>query len=528
MDSQPTIFVPPPGKQNGRSSSPTPNNERWIPVPPQPKRRRVWLWLLLFLGFGFFAVLLLLGSIAFFYTSDWILPGTTVLGRSIGGLTQAEATAVLQGDWQHRSIILSDGRTPYDYFPNDLGMTLDAAATASLAYQQGRTAASLGQLLRGSLDVPPVWSYEPAQAEALLNTLAEELYTPPTNAGIMLVGNEFIATPPFDGAVLDVAATLAPINQNPALVLVNGGVRLVMQAIPPAVADTALVEAKIRELRVTAVSLHAFDPISNERRDFALDPATWSQWVSLGTDNNNQLVWQVDEAALAGYLDGQLGQLSNGRFVVMDEVQTAVRHALTNPAATVTARIYHPATEHIVQPGETLSSIGYDYGIPYPWIQQANPTLGDALSVGQPLTIPSPDDLIPYPVVENKRIVVSISQQRVWAYENDELKWEWAGSTGISSSPTSPGVFQIQTHEVEAYAGNWNLYMPYFMGIYQPVPTVDFMNGFHGFPTRDGYNLLWTGDLGHTVTYGCILVSTDNAAQLYEWADQGVIVEVRR
>jgi lipoprotein-anchoring transpeptidase ErfK/SrfK len=89
-------------------------------------------------------------------------------------------------------------------------------------------------------------------------------------------------------------------------------------------------------------------------------------------------------------------------------------------------------------------------------------------------------------------------------------------------------VFQVQTHEPRAYAENWNLWMPNFMGIYRPVPTLGFMNGFHGFPTRNGATLLWTGDLGHPVTYGCILLSSDNAATLYDWAEAGVVVEVRR
>jgi lipoprotein-anchoring transpeptidase ErfK/SrfK len=89
-------------------------------------------------------------------------------------------------------------------------------------------------------------------------------------------------------------------------------------------------------------------------------------------------------------------------------------------------------------------------------------------------------------------------------------------------------VFQIQTHEPNAYASNWDLWMPHFMGIYRPVPSSDFMNGFHGFPTRGGSTLLWTGDLGHPVTYGCILISSANAAALYEWAEEGVVVEVGR
>jgi lipoprotein-anchoring transpeptidase ErfK/SrfK len=181
-----------------------------------------------------------------------------------------------------------------------------------------------------------------------------------------------------------------------------------------------------------------------------------------------------------------------------------------------------------VQAGETLASIGRDYGIPYPWIQQANPDMGETLGVGQQLTIPSPDRMLPLPVVEGKRIIVSIAEQRVWVYENGALKWDWAASTGIDSSPTAPGIFQVQSHEANAYAGNWDLWMPFFLGIYQPVPVSPFMNGFHGFPTRNGSTLLWTGDLGHKVTYGCILLSTDNARALYEWAEDGVVVEVRR
>ncbi len=63
--------------------------------------------------------------------------------------------------------------------------------------------------------------------------------------------------------------------------------------------------------------------------------------------------------------------------------------------------------------------------------------------------------------------------------------------------------------------------MPWFMGIYRPVPGQEFMNGFHGFPSRDRRQLLWTKNLGHRVTYGCILLSTENAKLLYDWAEPG-------
>jgi lipoprotein-anchoring transpeptidase ErfK/SrfK len=235
----------------------------------------------------------------------------------------------------------------------------------------------------------------------------------------------------------------------------------------------------------------------------------------------------VDEPQAQQYLASAWPWLGEQRYLDADEIVPQMIDVLTTGRTGIDARVYHQPLQHTVRPGESYSSIGYNYGIPYPWIQQANPGI-DTLSVGDVVTVPSPDDMLPLPVVTDKRVVVSISQQRAWVYEDGQLKWEWPASTGISSSPTSPGIFQIQSHEQEAYASNWDLNMPHFMGIYRPVPTSDFMNGFHGFPNRDGFNLLWTGDLGTPVTYGCILLSSDSAQALYNWAEEGVVVEIQR
>jgi lipoprotein-anchoring transpeptidase ErfK/SrfK len=134
--------------------------------------------------------------------------------------------------------------------------------------------------------------------------------------------------------------------------------------------------------------------------------------------------------------------------------------------------------------------------------------------------------MLPLPIVWDKRIVVSMSEQRVRVYESGALKWDWIASTGIDSSPTWTGVYQILSHEPNAYAGNWNLWMPNFLGVYRPVPDADFTNGFHGFPTRGSSQLLWTNSLGTRVTYGCILLSNENAQALYNWAEEGVVVEI--
>ena len=278
------------------------------------------------------------------------------------------------------------------------------------------------------------------------------------------------------------------------------------------------------------VLVSLYDPIVDERLVWRVTPQIIGEWVSIGMDSDDptRLNCALDQAAIEKFLITQAASLGPLRYVEVSEAVSALLDAITSDLRTVDLRVYHHEQQHIVKAGETLSSIADDYAIPYPWIQELNPALGDELFVDQVVRIPSPDVLLPLPVVENKRIVVSLSGQKVRVYEDGNLKWEWPASTGMASSPTAPGVFQIQTHEPEAYAANWNLWMPHFMGIYRPVPASDFMNGFHGYTTRDGQPLLWMRHLGKPVTYGCILVSTENAAMLYEWAEEGVVVEIRQ
>jgi lipoprotein-anchoring transpeptidase ErfK/SrfK len=238
------------------------------------------------------------------------------------------------------------------------------------------------------------------------------------------------------------------------------------------------------------------------------------------------LALAVNHEQVGAYLDENANVLDSTRYLDNDNAITAIEQAVQRGDLQATLRVYHHDREHVVQSGETIISIAWDYGVPYPWIQQANPGV-DALSVGQTLTIPSQDNFFQYDPVPDKRIVVSISQQKAWVYENGAVKWEWGVSTGINNSPTWPGVYQIISHEPNAYAANWDLYMPNFMGVYQPIPGQDFTNGFHGFPTRGGGQLLWENSIGTKVTYGCILLNNTNIQLLYDWAPEGVVVEIQ-
>ncbi len=504
------------------------------PAAPARRGRRLLTTLLVLALFGLVVVAGVVGGgLTFAYSRGRILPGVSSLGVPLGGQTADEAATALSARWDAQTVTLTDGERQWTLRPDTLGMTIDPAATAAAAAQKGRSLGDLRALPgqgRDWLAVAPVWAYDPAAAGQALAALAPQLEVAPTDASIAVVAGRAAAVPAVEGRALDVAATLAALSADPAGALTSGRLALTTRPVPAAVSDVAAAVDAANRLLATSVTLSAYDPVRDETFTWPVEPRVWSQWLRLTVDPAAPTAaptLAVDKQLAAAYLDTLAAEMGDGRYLHEDETPEAIRAALLAGQPAAGARVYHRESRHVVQSGETLSSIGYDTGIPYPWIQQANPGI-DALTVGQEIVIPSPDALLPLPVVAGKRIIVSMSEQRARVYENGQLKWDWPASTGIDSSPTAPGVFQIQSHEPNAYAGNWNLWMPSFMGIYRPVPTSDFMNGFHGFPTRGQAQLLWTGDLGHRVTYGCILLSSENAQALYDWAEEGVVVEVQR
>jgi lipoprotein-anchoring transpeptidase ErfK/SrfK len=503
----------------------------WFPAPAEP-RRRVWPWLL-----GVCLLLMLLGgfllgiSALWWSRSDLILPGAAVGGVSIGNQSKTEAEALLAEAWQGRSLRLEVGEEAWLASRPALGLVLDATATVEQAYRHGRSWSTLRQYLEDGarLDIRPVWTFERAEAGVYLETFGPQVEIPAVDAGVAIVNGRAEVTPAETGRALNVSATLAALDQNPAQILTSGTLTLITQPVQPEITDTSQVAAAANELLATSLTIRAFDPVTGETVYGSVAPDSWGQWLTLEIRDPAvaDFDWVIDEAQLQSFLSSQAEAFGPERYLNLEEAASAVSEAIKTHRSEIALRVYHHDRQHVVQSGETLASIGRDYGIPYPWIQQANSNLDSGLYPGQTIVVPSPDALLPLPVVTDKRIVVSILQQRVWVYENGDLKWEWPASTGINDSPTAPGIFQIQSHEPNAYAANWDLWMPNFMGVYRPVPTSGFMNGFHGFPTRSGSQLLWTGDLGHKVTYGCILLSSNNAATLYEWAEEGVVVEIR-
>ncbi len=474
-------------------------------------------------GVAFFMMFVL------FSMSDRILPGAQVGDTPIGGMRRADASQMLWAEWnENRQVIVTDGRQAWMDTPTGLGLYLDAEATVEKAYQLGRGSGGITQFL-GFLtlqkeQVLPEVMLNMTTARSRLEDYAVIIDSPPQDASLLYQNGEWTSVPGQPGYVIDQAASAANLADQRTLVMSSGYFLFSMTEVQPEFNDVSGALAVLEPLLNRPMRFSAYDPITDERVNWTVEPDTFAPWLRV-EDLQGEPNVTVKTEELAAYLEEwQSTNLSDGKTLqenfdiedVVDAWRNDDRYDFI---------VWHPAKTYTVKEGDMLSSIAYRARMPYWMILEANPSIDpDALVVGSDLIIPSKNELLPLPIVTHKRIVISITEQRMWTYKNGELLDEYVISTGVDESPTLPGVYQVQTHELEAYASVWDLYMPHFLGIYQGWPG--FWNGIHGLPTLSSGVQLWASVLGSKASYGCIIMDLQSAEKIYNWAEDGVVVEI--
>ncbi len=183
------------------------------------------------------------------------------------------------------------------------------------------------------------------------------------------------------------------------------------------------------------------------------------------------------------------------------------------------------STTYTVQKGDTLASIAYRHGTTAAAIASANGLRNPNLIYrGQKLLIPSGGGAAARsPAGGGKRIVVDLSEQRMYVYQDGQLLWNWVVSTGRPGQATAVGSWKVLNKIPNAWAATWSLQMPYWLGIYW---AGSLQNGIHALPIMSNGQTLWAGYLGQRVSFGCIILSTQHARTLYNWASVGTPVDV--
>ncbi len=112
-------------------------------------------------------------------------------------------------------------------------------------------------------------------------------------------------------------------------------------------------------------------------------------------------------------------------------------------------------------------------------------------------------------------VMVDLSEQRLYAYENGRLIKTFLVSTGLPGTPTNPGTFHISQ----------KIYSHLYSGPDYYLPNTLYNLRFDG--SRLLHGAYWHNNFGHPMSHGCVNISYPNAAWLYDWMKIGdtVIVE---
>lgn len=132
--------------------------------------------------------------------------------------------------------------------------------------------------------------------------------------------------------------------------------------------------------------------------------------------------------------------------------------------------------------------------------------------------------LTPDTPVTDKRIVVDLSTQMLYAYDGDKLFMEQSISTGLELTPTPSGTFSVFKKTPSRYMQGP---IPEVSDQYYDLPGVPWDLYF----TEGGaviHGAYWHDKFGEEWSHGCVNLPYNKAKELYLWAEVNTKVTVKR
>lgn len=157
----------------------------------------------------------------------------------------------------------------------------------------------------------------------------------------------------------------------------------------------------------------------------------------------------------------------------------------------------------------------------------------------QPTATPPPPGPAPVggvPQVYGQLILISLSQQWLWAYQDRHLMYDTPMTSGMPELPTPDGNFYVHYHQSDiTFISPWPVGSPYYYSPEHINYALYFLdNGYyiHDAPWRKqfgpGTNYPHTDPDGtvESGSHGCVNVPTPAGAWLYQWTRDGAAVVI--
>ncbi len=235
-------------------------------------------------------------------------------------------------------------------------------------------------------------------------------------------------------------------------------------------------------------------------------------------DDDGQVVYRTSSGA---YIRGDnVSRISTSTFHGLLFSKTPARSfgwIMSNGFTRVGPGYQDPQTDHylyryeVVQVYDMLDdgeTVWYMIG-PGEWIEQRSIAKLD------------PNPTPPQGVDANRWITVDVFEQTLGVYEDGELIFATAVSSGLQGWWTYPGLFQVHdAYESDTMRGSFEADNSDYYYL-EDVPWVLYFDD-----ARAMHGAYWHNNFGFPQSHGCVNLSPTDAHWVYEWADEGTWVYV--
>ena len=452
----------------------------WAPAEPKPKKRHTAIWVSAVAGAA--VVGLVVSSLVL------IAPGTAVAGVPVGWLTPGAAADAIEQRLAETTVVLTGSGEDAEVTGAELGAAVDAKALADAAFSQHPMWNPTAWFATTDAEI----ELDPGTATAALREVAPQLYTDPTDATLAFdaATATYVATPAVPGTGIDVGTVQAAIQA----AFEAGQTRVQLDPVAaevPADISTETADATVAQLNGMLDTAGFY---VGDERTVPIDRAVAASWLTVAP-RGDAFAITADAAAIQPLVDtlaGAVDRAPENSIVITD---TAGKVLQTEAA------------------GQSGRQLGDTAGLAAAFATQLGS--GDAVYKLPVAEVPVSTTTLA------RNIVVDLSDQRAYFYENGAVVSSTAMSSGLPGHDTTPGSFRITAKLRSQNMGNPDLTKPpnYYT---KNVPWVMYFNGDQAL-----HGAYWHNNFGHRMSHGCVNLPVDVAAFLYQWAPMGTEVRVQ-
>lgn len=430
---------------------------------------------------------------------DRALPGVYVGSVAVNGLSVPEVTNVVEAQKEQLKVVFQDGETTLTATAEELGMSVDVAATVQNTLSARRTGDFTANVaVWQNLSVPLSYTNDPGVLKEYVTKHFPNIYVDPQDAQLEYNA----ATKQFDvkkavlGKGFDIKrfeTALPDLARNPRLLV------LPVSTIPvePLIGNEAAEKTKddINEQIAIKIEFKREDKVA-----YTVSADEIAKWVHFNPDATaGTLTPDFDAAKIELFLRDQVG----GKVTTLPQDRKVIKDKSTGQ-------------ETVVQAGRK----GYQ-------IKEVDKLASDvihALKNRQALSRELDVTEAPFKTVTitgtGKWIEIDLSQQRLTAWIGDEVAGTWLISSGTAKTPTQIGEGRIYAKRTsQTMTGT-------IAGEYYYVPNVKWVSYFNGGEAIHG--TYWHNNFGHPMSHGCINMTEAAAKFIYDFAPIGTKVIVHQ